>query len=77
MWEKSLEWVRTTFGTESKDDNTRKEERRVSNSVELYECPDCGNVYIRTESQPCSNCNSDVKAVPNERDLGLRDNYQE
>lgn len=74
MWKKLLQWMRTTVDIEHEGDDTQREERGVAEPVGLYECPDCGTVYIRDDPQPCSHCDSTVENVPNERDLGLKTN---
>jgi DNA-directed RNA polymerase subunit RPC12/RpoP len=38
----------------------------------LYECPDCGTVYVASELESCSDCGTDVDRIPSERDLGFR-----
>lgn len=37
----------------------------------LYECPDCGSVYLSEAKATCRSCETDVEAVPTERDLGF------
>lgn len=74
MWKKSLHWLRTKFETRSGVEETRGRNGERPEPGRLYECPDCGTVYISTDPQPCSDCDSDVENVPNERDLGLNTN---
>ena len=38
-------------------------------SARLYECPDCGAVYLSTELESCAACGIGVESVPTERDL--------
>lgn len=38
-------------------------------SARLYECPDCGAVYLSTELESCAACDTGVESVPTERDL--------
>lgn len=38
-------------------------------SARLYECPDCGAVYLSTELESCPACDTGVESVPTERDL--------
>jgi len=42
-----------------------------ANATRLYECPDCGTVYVATELETCSDCGTRVDRIPSERDLGL------
>lgn len=37
----------------------------------LYECPECGSVYLSEAKATCRSCDTDVEAVPTERDLGF------
>lgn len=37
----------------------------------LYECRDCGSVYLSEAKATCRSCGTDVEAVPTERDLGF------
>ena len=67
-----LQWLRTKFdaGNESSESRERRQER--TEPAALYECPDCGTVYIHNDPRPCPDCGTDLKNVPNERDLGLK-----
>lgn len=73
MGSKVLDWVKVILedGRESDDD---EEEDGAHDPARLYECPDCGTIYIRTDPQPCSECNTSVDPIANERDLGLTSN---
>ena len=72
MWKNVLQWLRARFDTESGGDRPGQRNGEGSDPVGLYECPDCGTVYITNDPEPCSGCDSDVENVPNERDLGLK-----
>lgn len=74
MWKNPLKWLRSRFGAGSDVEEIRRENGEHPEPGRLYECPDCGTVYISTDPQPCSDCDSDVEQVPNERDLGLNTN---
>lgn len=37
----------------------------------LYECPDCGSVYLSADLSNCESCDSAVDRVPSEHDLGF------
>lgn len=37
--------------------------------AQLYECPDCGTVYISVEMKSCRSCGTSVTRVQTERDL--------
>ena len=74
MWRKPLQWLRARFATGAEAEETRRGDGEDPEPGRLYECPDCGTVYISTDPQPCSDCDSDVENVPNERDLGISTN---
>lgn len=58
-----LGWLRTVFTTEPTNDDEQRTDGGAA-EPELYECPDCGTVFIRTDAYPCANCESDVETVP-------------
>ena len=65
----SLDRLKTVFA--GNDSDRAPEQTPPQNPATLYECASCGTVYIANEKQSCSECESSVRAVPNEHDLGL------
>lgn len=37
----------------------------------LFECPECGTVYVETELGECPDCGAGVERVPTGQELGL------
>lgn len=62
-----LDRVRTLFGA-GPGENPREGGGREG---QLFECRDCGTIYIRETARPCPECGHDVEPIPNEQDLGL------
>jgi len=63
--------LRAKFDAGYEGNGTREGKQERAEPAALYECPDCGTVYIRNDPRPCPDCGTDVENVPNERDLGL------
>ncbi|RDI72506.1 hypothetical protein [Halopelagius longus] len=55
-------WFRGTDAEESRDDAeaTPAEGPRAS----LFQCSDCGSVYVATDKETCSTCNEAVEQIP-------------
>lgn len=45
--------------------------KQTKTAAQLYECPDCGSVYIADELDSCAACETSVNGIPNEQDLGI------
>lgn len=58
-------------GDESATVATGADDAADTPSTRLFECPDCGTVYIATELESCSDCGTRVDRIPSERELGL------
>lgn len=58
-------------GADSPGESSDVTDAAETPSTRLYECPDCGTVYIATELESCSDCDTRVDRIPSERDLGL------
>lgn len=61
-----LRRVRTFLGGEQRNGDGDGEGRG-----KLFECRECGTIFIRETASPCPECGTSMEHIPNERDLGI------